>query len=236
MKDSNAPVQTGLARSQRWSTWWAPGLLGLSWLALLAVGWAAGSLLTETHPGFDGTVVAELRGAPHSPLTGFMRVVTWLGSPLVLNIVFFAALLGLLLTRSWHYAVFLILASPGAVLMVQIIKAAVDRARPTGVHLTHASGPSWPSGHASSSSALYGALLLIALDMRTLSGHRARWAVGILLAVVLAGIGFSRVYLGVHYPTDVLGAWLLVFAWLTVLRWTFRRARRGQGGEERPVQ
>lgn len=87
--------------------------------------------------------------------------------------------------------------------------------------LTLAGGASWPSGHASSSAALYGGLLLIALHSTRLAGnHRARRALQLLAGALIVLIGFSRVYLGVHYPTDVIAAWLLVAAWLTVLERT----------------
>jgi undecaprenyl-diphosphatase len=192
-------------------------VLVLAWAALLLAGWAVGSLVTSDHPAFDAAVVTDLRGAPHSGLTGAIRAITWLGSPLTLDVVFAAALVALLVRRSWRHALFLTLASPGTVLMVQLIRPAVDRARPLGPHLTPADGSSWPSGHASNSAALYGALLLIALSTPVLSGRRARRTLGVLVAALLALIGLSRVYLGVHYPTDVLAAWLLVTGWLIAL-------------------
>jgi undecaprenyl-diphosphatase len=199
-------------------------VLVLAWVALLLAGWAVGSLVSNAHPAFDASAVTDLRAAPSSSLTDAMRAITFLGSPLLLDVVFAAALVTLIVRRSWRNALFLTLASPVTVLMVQIIKPAVARARPLGPHVTPADGFSWPSGHASSSAALYGALLLIALGTRVLTGHRARRTLEILVAALLALIGLSRVYLGVHYPTDVLAAWLLVAGWLTVLERTVGHA------------
>jgi undecaprenyl-diphosphatase len=212
-----AAISSAASRRSKLAT---AGLLGLAWLVLLGAGVLVGSLVTDTHPGFDASVVSDLRGTSHSDLTGIMRAITWLGSPLVLDVVFAVALLTLLLTRSWREVLFLALASPGIVLMVQTMKAIVDRTRPSGVHLSYAAGPSWPSGHASSSAALFGAIVLIALGTRTLTHRAASWAVRILVGLLLAAIGLSRVYLGVHYPTDVLAAWLLVIVWLTLLERT----------------
>ncbi len=195
----------------------AAGGLMLAWAALLLAGWAVGSLVTNGHPAWDASAVVGLHGPAHGGLTAVMRAFTWLGSGLVLDLVFAAALATLLLLRSWRNAGFLVLASPGIVLMVQIIKPAVARARPLGPHLTGAGGASWPSGHASSSAALYGGLLLIALSSPLAANHRARRALQMLILTLLALIGLSRVYLGVHYPTDVIAGWLLVAAWLTVL-------------------
>lgn len=220
--DDSAPRATGPAL----------GILVVAWGALLLAGWGAGSLITDLHPGFDPSVVDALRGPRTGALTTVMRVMTWLGSTLWLDAVFVAGLVWLLLGRRWRAVLFLVLASPGTVLMVQIIKATVGRHRPAGPHLTAASGASWPSGHASSSAALYGALLLIALGSGALRDRRARRAVGLLCVALLALIGFSRVYLGVHYLTDVLGAWLLVAGWLTVLHRTVRL--RGDRNENPP--
>jgi undecaprenyl-diphosphatase len=218
--DDHSPMLPAGARQSSSPFFSGPALTALAWVGLLVTGCVLGTVMTDAHPGFDARIVRDLRGAPHTSLTSLMRAMTWLGSPLVLNVVFAAGLIALLLTRSWWNVLFLILASPGTVLMVQIIKSAVDRTRPLGAHLTHAAGPSWPSGHASSSAALYGGLLLIALSMRPESGRRGPRTAAILVAALLGLIGLSRVYLGVHYLTDVAAAWLLAGAWLAVLERT----------------
>lgn len=202
----------------------AAAVLLLAWAALLVAGWVVGAVVTSAHPAWDASAVAQIRGDPQSALTGLMRAITWVGSPLPLDVVFAAGLAILVLCRRWRDALFLTLASPGTVLMVQIIKQAVGRTRPLGSHLTPADGSSWPSGHASSSAALYTALLLIGLSASR-AGHRTRRTAFILLSAVLASIGLSRVYLGVHYPTDVIAAWLLVAGWLTILQHTVGRPR-----------
>jgi membrane-associated phospholipid phosphatase len=209
-------------------------VLMLAWAILLLAGWAVGSLVTNAHPAWDASAVSDLHGPARGGLTGVMRAFTWLGSGIVLNIVFFVALATLLLIRSWRNALFLTLASPGIVLMVQIIKPAVARTRPLGPHLTGAAGASWPSGHASSSAALYGGLLLVALSTRLAANRRARRILQLLVVTLLALIGFSRVYLGVHYPTDVVAAWLLVAAWLTMLERTIGHTPPGASGQ-RPL-
>jgi undecaprenyl-diphosphatase len=148
-----------------------------------------------------------------------MRATTWLGSPVWLDIVFGVALAGLLLARAWRQAVFLVLASPGTVLLTQTLKPLVNRHRPPVAHLTTAGGPSFPSGHAASTTALYGALLLIALRSGRFRGNPRRGLIAVVV-VLLALIGLSRVVLGVHYPTDVLAGWLLASAWLALLAHT----------------
>jgi membrane-associated phospholipid phosphatase len=193
-------------------------VLVAAWTALLLAGWGAGALITSLRPGFDGALTRSLHGPRSGAVTSIMRVFTWLGSPVWLDVVFGVALAGLLLARAWRPALFLILASPCTVVLTQALKALVDRHRPYVAHLTAAGGPSFPSGHAASTTALYGALVLIAVDGGALPRGRSTTAALLALAVLLALIGLSRVVLGVHYPTDVVAGWLLPAAWLALLR------------------
>ena len=94
-----------------------------AWTSLLLAGLAIGALVTGAHPASDASAVAQLRGEPQSVLTGLMRAITWLGSPLPLDIAFAAGLLILLVGRCRR-----------------------DVTRPLGLHLTPADGPSWRSG------------------------------------------------------------------------------------------
>ena len=73
-------------------------------------------------------------------------------------------------------------------------------------------GPGFPSGHAATSAAFVVALA-IALSRATSPPQRWRLGAVALVALVAAGVGFSRLPLGVHYPTDVLGGWALALAW-----------------------
>jgi undecaprenyl-diphosphatase len=195
---------------------------------LLLIGYATGRVITDARPSWDASLLADLRGPDHGTLTDLMRIITGLGSTPVLDGVFILAISTLLVRRYSRAALFLLLASPGTVLLVQLIKHSVNRARPAGHHLSAAQGASWPSGHASSSLALYGGLLLIASSVQMNGGleraRGARVAATYLTVALLTLIGFSRVYLGVHYPTDVLAAWLLVAGWLTVLERTVGHA------------
>ncbi len=201
-------------------------IIAAAWTALLLIGYAAGRIITDAPPIWDSSLLADIQGADHTALTGVMRIATGFGSTLVLDAVFILAMTTLLLRRHWRDALFLLLASPGMVILVQILKRAVNRARPPGHHLAAAQGASWPSGHANSSLALYGGLLLIAFSLpprdRKFS-RQARVAAACLTATLTALIGLSRLYLGVHYPTDVLASWMLAAAWLTVLTLTIQK-------------
>ncbi len=90
-----------------------------------------------------------------------------------------------------------------------------SRRRPVKSSLALADGSSWPSGHASGSAALYGALLLIALRHSGQAGRTRVLVAAAGVAVLL--IGLSGVYLGVHYVSDVAAAWAMTTTWLAFL-------------------
>jgi membrane-associated phospholipid phosphatase len=192
------------------------GSLLAVWLLLLGAGWGAGSIIMAAGPRFDGPIVADLHASAHGAFTAVMRQITFFGSPVWLDIVFALTFAAMLITRRWRWAIFLLLASPGVVLMHHLIQGWVDRPRPVGHHLSIGTGGSWPSGHATETTGLYGGLVLCALSTHPAPAWR-RLLILVLVAL-LALIGVSRVVLGVHYPSDVVGGWLLGAAWLTALR------------------
>ena len=202
--------------------------LASGWLLLLLTGYVAGRFVTDASPAWDVSIGTALHGARGTALTHIMRAVTALGSPAVLDVVFVASLAFLLIARRIGDAGFLVLASSAAVLLERLLKHLVDRPRPTDVQLVSAHGPSWPSGHASSSLALYAALLILAFTdrRRGVADHRfvshALIAAGVVIVVL---IGLSRVYLGVHNPTDVVAGWMLSGTWLAVLTLVTRSPR-----------
>ena len=103
--------------------------------------------------------------------------------------------------------------SPSAVVaLANLIKVVVDRPRPATLHLVPVASASFPSQHAAQAAAVLPALVLALAHGRL---RTALLAVAVPLAIA---IGLSRVYLGVHYPTDVLAGWALGAAWLAVVR------------------
>ena len=105
----------------------------------------------------------------------------------------------------------------GSELLQHVVKGIVGRPRPLVLHLEHVTGSSFPSGHATESAAVAVALFLL-IGRRSL---QRQWLTGILMAIVVTAIGASRVYLGVHYCTDVLAGFLLGSAWGLIATWWF---------------
>ena len=117
--------------------------------------------------------------------------------------------------RRWPDIALLIVAVVGAVLLSPLTKHLVSRARPTAFFRTSATGYSFPSGHTLNVTCL---ALALGFILWRLSWHRAvKIAWTLALVVYIVCVGASRVVLGVHYPTDVLGGFLLGTAWATLL-------------------
>ena len=116
--------------------------------------------------------------------------------------------LALVAVRHWRGAAALAIAVLGTQVAVAVVKALMTRPRPPdAIAIADPSGWSFPSGHSATAVALY---LMLALIATSLWRGRLRPAVAFGAAgAIVALVGFSRVYLGAHYPTDVLAGWLL---------------------------
>lgn len=172
----------------------------------------------ETH-AFDRAVLLALRTSgdsadPVGPawLEAVFRDITALGGTPVLAIVTLVALGYLLLAGRRATALLVTAAVGGGVLLSNLLKAGFQRPRPDLVaHLVDVSSPSFPSGHAMMSTVTWltlGALLATVQSTRRMKVYVI--AVGASLALL---VGASRVYLGVHWPTDVLAGWCIGAAW-----------------------
>src|SRR5215217_9216322 len=211
------------------------------WLAVgLAVSafviWAFFELADEVLEGdsraFDRAVLLWIhRNAPEW-LGGPMRLVTALGYyyvvvPLLAVAVYLFYRRGLRLS-----AILLAVSTGGSIVLTTVLKGVFQRARPELFDSGYqASFYSFPSGHATVAVGFYGMLTLI-LAYR-LRGN-ARWAVAVSGILVVLLIGFSRLYLGVHYPTDVVAGYLAALLWLIcvgavyALWLTFRNLRAAE--------
>jgi membrane-associated phospholipid phosphatase len=140
-------------------------------------------------------------------VTAFAAGVTSLAGTTAVLLVAAVAACSMLIRGQWHGAVSLALAVGGTQAVVLAIKELVARARPpASASLVDAAGHAFPSAHAASSVALYG--LLAYLLLRRLDGH-ARTAAIVLTLAGVGVIGLTRIYLGAHYPSDVLAGWLV---------------------------
>lgn len=184
-------------------------------LAAVPFGW----LLAQV--GGDGSLVRRDTATARqlnewvnaSPAAGdALKVVTFFGAPVWCYLLVIPTALLLWKRHLPRLAVFLIVTTAGGGLLNTALKLAVDRPRPSFVDpVATAGGRSFPSGHAMASTVVYGALLLVVLPAVSRS-RRPLVVAGAALTVLL--IGFSRLALGVHYLSDVVGGYVIGCAWL----------------------
>jgi undecaprenyl-diphosphatase len=213
----------------------------LGTLAVVASTWGFVALASQVTRGhtkeFDNRLLMALRtpGDPARPIgpdwmPEVARDLTALGSTDVLWLATFAVAGFLLLDRRYAAMTFVVGAVASGAAASGALKAAFDRPRPDLVpHLMRAYFSSFPSGHSMMSAVVYGTLgaLLSSLVAR----RRLKFYFLALAALVAGLVGVSRVYLGVHYPTDVLAGWSAGLAWST-LCWLVSRRLQRQGSIE----
>ncbi|GAA2371904.1 hypothetical protein Cme02nite_63550 [Catellatospora methionotrophica] len=179
----------------------------------------------------DRPAVAWLAGHRTPGLTHLQIAITDLGSAVALTVAAVIAVAAVAWrTRSWYPVVLGVLTLGVLQLIVYAIKEIIGRDRPNPPdQVVTAAGYSFPSGHSASS--LVGFALLAWL-VCMLTSNRTVWAtVWVAAAAGTVLVGLSRVYLGVHYPSDVLGGWALGLTWLAVIAvatrvWQMRAASR----------
>jgi len=212
---------------------WLLGGIFLAGFLLLAFGHIAEEVLEGDATRFDQAVLLALRNPadaadPLGPawLEEAARDITALGSYAVLGIVFFAVIAYLLLMRRRAAALWVAAAVGGGVLLSNILKLSFDRPRPELVaHTARVFTSSFPSGHAMLSAVTFLTLGVLLASIYT-SWRLRVFVLGIAIFLTVM-VGVTRIYLGVHYPTDVLAGWCVGAGWAaicwTVFHWLQQR-------------
>jgi undecaprenyl-diphosphatase len=161
----------------------------------------------------DQSVANWLHEHATPTFTAVMRGITVLGSPLFVVLLTILAFAVLALRRERYGAVRMGLCVGGGMLINTSLKNIFDRARPHfEPALAEAYGHSFPSGHVAAATLLYGAIMVLA--WRRMSAGATRIVVVVTLFLLVQLISLSRIYLGVHYLTDVMAAQLLGALWI----------------------
>jgi undecaprenyl-diphosphatase len=164
----------------------------------------------------DRAILVAIAAFRRPGLTGPAVDFTALGSSTVLSLVVLAGVLVLGLKRDFRAATYLFAGGVGAALGTYGIKHLFARERPTVVpHLIEVTGLSYPSGHSLSSTSIY--LLVLFLAWRHFRELNSRILLLAFTSVLIGGVCLSRLYLGVHYPSDVLSGFLFGAAWSCLL-------------------
>jgi undecaprenyl-diphosphatase len=176
--------------------------------AFLVLGWLmAGGSLNR----FDSYLALRVYGLRSTGLNLFMVLLSYLGEQAII-VASVAICIALFRTRRWQELKAYLFLMGGSEALSFSLKAAFARHRPTLIPLEHAVGYSFPSGHAQDSIVFYGAVAFWLWQAAKRSHWSRLWLV--LAGLISLAVGFSRVYLGAHFPSDILGGYLVGGAWL----------------------
>jgi undecaprenyl-diphosphatase len=226
---SGAPLELSLRARPKAEVAVLLGLVFAS-VATIFLGWLTDEVLEGDTARFDGYVRATVHSAASPVFTSAMLFFTSLGSVLGLTCLFVATLIVYWILHWWRAVGLILITMLGAVVLEEALKLGFHRRRPVpffGLAVPHSY--SYPSGHA-----LFSFTFFSTVASLTAARTRQRWLrIVIWLAAILTilNIGFSRIYLGVHYPTDVIAGYLIGIIWVAAVSLAdrFYRGHRAEG-------
>lgn len=184
-------------------------MLGLA--VFILIGWGAGELWTSVVGSADLNAGRDWAAQRTATLTEVAKVVTWAGSSFLLVPLALIACLALIRAGLRREGLAVAFSLGGAMLISDLVKQLVSRPRPPIEHLQAVTGSSFPSGHSTQASAFWFSLVFV-LPAAGASQAATRVAAGLALLIIVI-VAASRVYLGVHYPSDVVAGVLLGTGW-----------------------
>lgn len=188
----------------------------LSLISLICFGIMAVLVINQKTATFDSKVIAFIQGLESPILTTIMKVFTTIGSTktvAVLCLIIMFVLYVVLKQRS--ECLLFIAAILGTNVLFISLKFLIQRERPSLHRLIEETGYSFPSGHSTIAFALYGTILFLLWRHVQIRWKRA--ILTVMAAMMILSIGISRIYVGVHYPSDVLAGFLIAGFWITLV-------------------
>jgi undecaprenyl-diphosphatase len=192
--------------------------------ALVLFTWLGREILEGEVLAFDGRLRALIHGLSSPRLTMLMRAASLYGGPAILVSVGLVAAVAFLI-KGWHRGALLVVVTlAGAGLLNWLLKFSFTRVRPASFFDYPLPGsPSFPSGHALYAASVFGGMaVLLTARIRNRLFQLAIWVIAISLILL---VGVSRVYLGVHYPSDVVAGYAIGVIWVTAVALGDRLAR-----------
>jgi undecaprenyl-diphosphatase len=188
--------------------------LGMTVLSLFLFAWVAENVSHDRTASFDLSVRMQIHQHASPALTRAMIAISFLGGD-GLTIAAIVAFIAFLYFRWWRATLWLGVTIVGALVLDLTLKHAFHRARPAAFFSALPHTYSFPSGHALFSFCFYG--VLAGLLMGRIGSPVARILIWLSAAILVAAIGLSRIYLGVHYPSDVIAGYLAATLWVSTL-------------------
>ena len=196
-------------RAQLWAA-------GASITCLILFACLAAGFSSNAASVFDNAVRMAIHDVSSSWMTTLAYACSFLGSVATLVVLVLIAFAWLLQAERRQSAIGLAFVMAGAVILDNALKLAFHRVRPEPFFGIAPDSFSFPSGHVLFSTCFYGTLsLILAANFKSFNLRAAVWAVA---AILISAIGWSRVYLGFHYPTDVIASLLISISWICALR------------------
>lgn len=193
--------------------------------ALLLLAFSVHVVFISNNHGFDEKVFAYISHHVSASRTDFLTFITYSGKHSFLIPAYLTLLAWFLFRKNKWYSVRVLALSLSSLSLMLFLKHSIQRARPDNPLLAQVSGYSFPSGHALMSVVFYG--LLIYITWHELSNRWLRRVFIILLLLLILLISFSRIYLRVHYATDVLAGLSVGFIWLVLSLWMIKKIEVG---------
>ncbi len=191
------------------------GLLVVAATTLFVFGWLAEEVLEGGTQRFDAFLRTAIHQLATPGLTRLMLAFSFLGSVVAVTTMCLVAICVSLYFRHARTAALLAITMLGVAALDVSLKHAFHRPRPTAFFGTSPSSYSFPSGHAFGSLCFYGVLAaILAARVRRRDAKFCLWIAAVLL---IGMIGFSRIYLGVHYPSDVIAGYLAGAVWVAAV-------------------
>lgn len=201
--------------------------------ALYVFGVIINEVFWEQEDDFDRYVLSYFSTHIVQPdLTRFMEVVTHLASSRVMQIGYVLIVAVYLFRKKWKRAVEIVCIGAGGYFMNYLLKSLFGRTRPLNPLIDGVENFSFPSGHATSAFIFYGLLTFLVWKSNIKRIHK--YILGILFISLSLLIGISRVYLRVHFPTDVLAGFCTGLAWLVscILLFNYLGRKTAQQGQQ----
>jgi membrane-associated phospholipid phosphatase len=206
--------------ADRWPNLFSGSVVGVGFIAavsaLLFFAWLAEEMLAGDTMLFDNIVRGFVHEHSCDTLTALMRAFTFAGSTLVISTLTGLVLAVFIFGRHWWSTVVFAVMMAGALLLNFVLKTSFARDRPTTYFDTPVPNSySFPSGHALFSLCFYVSLAWILT--RHMTGRLPKVGVWLFAVLLVCGVGLSRIYLGVHYPSDVIAGYATAVIWLSAV-------------------
>lgn len=197
-------------------------LLVVSLLCMLGFVWMSWLVSHDKLTKLDHEMISIVQGWESAWLTSVMKFFTFIGDKYQVVILSMIVMLFLFVVlRHRKELMLFIWASIGSVVLNETLKVIFARERPNIYRLSEQTGYSFPSGHAMAALTLYAVLAY--LLWRHVSSRGGRGILLVSAIVVIVIIGISRIYLGVHYPSDIIAGYMMSGCWLALSIWLYEK-------------